>query len=101
MEETAVFIAEEGNGQKRLASDVDRCGGKSNRGTVLARSDLAVSCSTEARLRHNNVISQYNEYTLVLRYNILVCPSRAEDEQHSKEAAHGRGREAAQGARQA
>ncbi len=29
------------------------------------------SCSTEARLRHNNDISQYNEYTLVLRYNIL------------------------------
>jgi hypothetical protein len=41
----------------------------------------AVSCSTKARLRHNNVISQYNEYTLVLRYNILLCPSRAEDEQ--------------------
>ena len=46
----------------------------------------AVSCSTEARLRHNNDISQYNEYTLVLRYNILLCPSRAEDVQHSKEA---------------
>ena len=46
----------------------------------------AVSCSTEARLRHNNVVSQYNEYTLVLRYNILLCPSRAEDEQHSNEA---------------
>jgi hypothetical protein len=60
----------------------------------------AVSCSSEARLRHNN-ISQYNEYTLVLRYNILLCPSRAEDEQHSKEAAQGRGREAAQRARQA
>ena len=43
-------------------------------------------CTTEARLRHNNDISQYNEYTLVLRYNILLCPSRAEDVQHSKEA---------------
>jgi hypothetical protein len=38
----------------------------------------AVSCSTEARLtrRHNNDISQYNEYTLVLRYNILFSPKR-------------------------
>ncbi len=39
----------------------------------------AVSCSTEARLRHNNVISQYNEYTLVLRYNILLYSADMQD----------------------
>ena len=64
--ETAVFIAEEGKraGTFSIRSDVDRGRAAENQNLIgkCERSGpaaiYAVSCSTEARLRHNNVTSQ-------------------------------------------
>ena len=61
---------------------IGRCHGERS-GPAAINADC---CSTEARLRHNNDISQYNEYTLVLRYNILFSRVAEEEIRDVEEA---------------